>query len=124
MRWTFIFAGVIEGIWMLIDALQLLRRSPGRFSSDELWSRTAVRLGLDPVNLVPVFLVLGILWIAVTVGIATRRLRDRRIAVILACVSLWYAIPGTVLALIFLFALWTIRADAGAAGGRASETQR
>ncbi len=116
MRWTFLFSGVLEGIWMIVDGFQLLLDSPRRFSSGETWNHLVVRVGLDPLQLGPLFLVLGVIWILVTMSVVTGMRRARTFAVILACASLWYAVPGTVLALINLFALKTLRDSAQAEG--------
>jgi hypothetical protein len=35
--------------------------------------------------------------------------RAYRPAIVIACASLWYALPGTIVAVIFLFALSTMR---------------
>lgn len=109
MRLTFLFSGFLEGIWMLIDGFQLMRASPNRFSNDELWNRLVRGAGIDPAGLGPLLLALGILWLLVTISVATNVRRARLAAVILGCASLWYAIPGTILALINLFALSTLR---------------
>jgi len=109
MRWTMIFSGLVQGIWMLIDAFQLLRRSANRYSSGEVWERLARWVGLDPFVLGPVLLLLGILWLVVTFALASGRRRAVRPAIVIACLSLWYALPGTVVALVFLFALSTMR---------------
>jgi hypothetical protein len=109
MRWTMIFSGLVQGIWMLVDAFQLLRHSPSRFSSGEVWDRLVHSIGLDPYRMGPLLLVLGILWLLVTVALALGRARAYRSAIVIACASLWYALPGTIVALIFLFALSTMR---------------
>jgi hypothetical protein len=109
MRWTLVFSGAIQGIWMLIDAFQLLRRVPDRFSTGEVWDRMVHKVGFDPFYVGPVLLVLGILWLLVTIALGTGRRRAYRPAIVIACASLWYALPGTVVAAIFLFALSTMR---------------
>lgn len=109
MRWTLIFSGLVQGIWMLVDAFQLLRRSPTRFSSGELWERMIRSLGIDPLAMGPVLLGFGVLWIFVTMALASGMRRAYRPAIVLACASLWYALPGTIVAAIFLFALSTMR---------------
>ena len=109
MRWTLIFSGLAQGIWMLVDALQLMRRSATRFSSGEVWERLIQSIGLDPLQMGPVLLAFGILWLLVTLALASGMRRAYRPALVLACASLWYALPGTIVAVIFLYALSTMR---------------
>lgn len=109
MRWTMIFSGLVQGIWMLIDAFQLIRRSADRFSSGEAWERLARWAGIEPYALGPVLLVLGSLWLLVTIALASGMRRAVRPAIVIACLSLWYALPGTVVTVVFLFALSTMR---------------
>jgi hypothetical protein len=109
MRWTLIFSGLVQGIWMLVDAFQLMRRSATRFSSGEVWERLVQSIGLDPAQMGPVLLALGILWLLVTLALASGMRRAYRPAIVIACASLWYALPGTIVAVIFLFALSTMR---------------
>ncbi len=109
MRWTLIFSGLVQGIWMLVDAFQLMRRSTARLSSGEVWDRLIQSIGLDPLHMGPVLLVLGILWLLVTLALASGMGRAYRPAIVIACASLWYALPGTIVAVIFLFALSTMR---------------
>jgi hypothetical protein len=110
MRWTVVFSGLVQAIWMLVDAFQLLRRSPNRYSSGEVWDRLVRAIGLDPIQVGPVLLVFGILWLLITLALASGRRRAYKPAIVLACASLWYALPGTIVAVIFLFALSTMRA--------------
>ena len=116
MRWTMLFSGLVQGIWMLVDAFQLMRRSASRFSSGEVWDRMIRSLGVDPVTLGPVLLVLGILWIAATLALAFGMRRAYRPAIVIACASLWSALPGTIVAVIFLYALSTMRGRLRAQG--------
>lgn len=108
MRFTFLFAGFLQAVWMLLEAFALLRGTADR-ATLRTWARVAEAVGLDPLRFGPVFLIFGILWVLATVVILSGSPRARRPAAILAVASLWYLIEGTVLAVIYLFSLATLR---------------
>lgn len=110
MRFTFLFSGIVQGAWLLVDAYQLFLHVPDRFSQDELWDRTLARLGVAAESMAPVFLALGLLWLFTTIAVASGWSRLRPLATALAIGTLWYAIPGTLISLIHLFAIRTLGA--------------
>jgi hypothetical protein len=110
MRYTFLFSGLLQGIWLLIDAFQLYRRVQDRFSQDELWDRALTRLGIQPESMAPLFFVLGVLWLFSTFANASGKTRMRPFAKALAIGTLWYAIPGTVLSVLHLASIRTLPA--------------
>jgi hypothetical protein len=104
MRFTLLFAGFLEGIWMLLEGFGLLRGTVER-ASLRPWARLVQAVGLDPMRLGPLFLLLGVLWVLVTVALLSGSPRARLPATVLAIASLWYLIEGTGLAVIYLIAL-------------------
>lgn len=109
LRWTLLFAGFLQAIGMFLDAFQLLRGATGQPESMRMWARLVEWVGLDPAGFGPVFVVLGIAWVIVTVAILQGNRRAHKPAKIVAVASLWYLISGTGLAVIFLIALATYR---------------
>jgi hypothetical protein len=109
LRWTFLFAGIAQGISFLVDAFHLLRGTGTEVLESRPWTGLVERVGIDPLTFGPVCLVFGIAWLVVTIAIL-RGLRGAfRPAVIIAVASLWHIVVGTALALVYLLALMTLR---------------
>lgn len=108
MRFTFLFAGFLQAVWMLFEAFPLLRGTADP-AAQGTWARLVAAVGLDPLRFGPVFLIFGILWVIATVAILTGSPRARRPAAALAVASLWFLLEGTALAVIYLIALATLR---------------
>ena len=113
LRWTFLFAGLVQAIGMLVDAFQILRRAGGESMPGRPWVRLVEAAGLDPTSFGPLLLVLGVAWLAVTIAILRGSQRAFLPAVTVAVASLWYVVMGTGLAVIYLIALATMRGRDG-----------
>lgn len=109
LRWTFLFAGFVQAVGMLVDAFQLLRGVTMPADTMWMWVRIVEGVGLDPARFGPVFLVLGGAWVVATIAVLRGRPGARKPAAIVAIASLWYLVMGTCLSVIYLFALSTMR---------------
>jgi hypothetical protein len=112
LRWTFLFAGLVQAGGMLVDAFQLLRGVAIPEDSMWMWARVVEGVGLDPERFGPVFLVLAIAWAAATIAVLRDQPGAQKAATVLALASLWYLVMGTCLSAIYLFALRTMH-DSG-----------
>lgn len=71
------------------------------------WSALVRAAGFDPRHFGAVFALLGLAWFAATAGLLTRRTWARPAASAVGVLTLWYIPVGTVLALVYLVAIWT-----------------
>lgn len=107
MRWTFRFAGVLQGLGMLVEARGLIW--PTGSETPQPWMQIVAFGGIDPQKMGVFFAVFGLIWIAVTVLVVLGHKQVRIAAAAIAFATLWYFWFGTVLAVIYLFALATLR---------------
>ena len=112
MKWSFRFAGVLQGLGMLVDARGLLW--PGTAGDPQPWRNVVAFAGIDPDKMGVFFVVFGLIWIAVTVLVAMGNRRMRVAAAAIGFATLWYFWFGTLLAGIYLLTLGTLRDRAGA----------
>ena len=109
LRWTFLFAGIAQGISFLVDAFRLIRGPGVETLESRPWTGLVEKLGFDPLTFGPVCLVFGVAWLLMTIAILRGMQRAFRRAVIIAVASLWHVVVGTALALVYLLALMTLR---------------
>ena len=57
LRWTFLFAGLVQAVGMLVDAFQLMRDATIPADETWMWARVVEGVGLDPARVGPIFLV-------------------------------------------------------------------
>jgi hypothetical protein len=107
MKWTFRFAGVLQGLGMLVEARGLLW--PTGSEEPQPWMHIVAVAGIDPAKMGPILAVFGLIWIAVTILVVLGHRRMRVVAAAIAFATLWYFWFGTVLAVLYLFALATLR---------------
>jgi hypothetical protein len=106
---------LLAGGWMLFDGLHVLLR--GRYFGPEKpgpWSVPFARLGMDALRLGPLFVVLGLLWLAFLAALLSGRSWGWYGAVATAVATLWYLPLGTVLSLAYLALLFFGNPRAGA----------
>ena len=94
---------------MLFDAFHLLRGAAASPETMGMWTQLVEGVGLDPARFGPVFLVMAIAWIVVTVAVLRGHTGAQRPATVVAFATLWYLVMGTGLAIIYLIALATMR---------------
>jgi hypothetical protein len=111
MRWTFLISGCLQGAWMLSDAVRLMAGSSlgPQDQALDVWPRLFAKIGIDPFKLGPLFLLGGAVWLFVTLAVVTGRTWARKVAVMIAIGTLWYALHGTALSAIYLLTLRTLR---------------
>ena len=93
----------IVGGWMIFDGVHVLVRGK-YFGPDKPgpWSEPFARLGGDPFALGPLFIVLGVAWIAFTFAGLLGHTWAWYGAAVVAVATLWYFPLGTILSLVFL----------------------
>jgi hypothetical protein len=107
MKWTFRFAGIVQGLVLLVDARALIW--PSGSQESQPWMGLARFAGFDPAKMGVFLAALGLIWIAVTILVVLGYKKARIAAAAIAFATLWYAWFGTVLSVIYLFALATLR---------------
>jgi hypothetical protein len=102
---------LLAGGWMTFDGIHVL--VCGKYFGPERpgpWSVPFARLGVNPFSLGPLFIGLGLLWLAFAVAALAGRGWGRTGGAAIAIASLWYFPLGTILSLIYLVLLYATRA--------------
>lgn len=107
MKWTFRFAGIVQGLVLLVDARGLLW--PSGSMESEPWMSLVRFAGFDPAKMGVFLAILGLIWIVVTILVILGYRMARVAAAAIAFGTLWYAWFGTAISVIYLFALATLR---------------
>lgn len=101
IAWILFILALLNGGWMIFDGVHVLRH--GKYFGPDVpgpWRHGVEALGLDPLQLGPVFVALGLGWI-VAAFLAKTGATD--VALIAAAVlSLWYLPLGTVISIVVL----------------------
>ncbi len=101
----FLLAG-LNGGWMLFDGIHVLRF--GKYFGPENpgpWQALPKALGLDPFNLGPLFVILGLVWLGAGLNFALAG--GFWPLFLVAGLTLWYLPLGTIFAaLVMAFLLW------------------
>ena len=101
-----ILLATVCGGWMVFDGVHVL--AVGKYFGPDKpgpWSDLVSALGVDPFALGPVFIGLGLLWLAFAVGAALKRADARQLGLLASALTLWYLPFGTLVALIVLVLL-------------------
>jgi hypothetical protein len=105
---------VLNGGWMLADGIHVL--VTGKYFGPDKpgpWSVPFARLGVNPFSLGPVFILLGVLWLAGLAAVLTGKPWALYAAGAVAVASLWYLPMGTLLSAIYLVLLYFRLPQAG-----------
>jgi hypothetical protein len=100
---------LLAGGWMLFDGLHVLLKGK-YFGPDKPgpWSLLFIRLGIDPFKLGPLFILLGLLWLAGLALVFTGKPWALYAAGAVAIASLWYLPVGTLLSVVYLVLLYLL----------------
>ena len=116
-RATLLVSALLLGGWMAFDGIHVL--ATGKYFGPEKpgpWADLVSAVGLDPFALGPVFVLLGLAWLAALGLVLARHPASRAAATVVGVATLWYLPVGTLLALVVLILLrLPRRADARAA---------
>ncbi len=116
LKWGVVVLGALQGGYMLLDGARALvvgsYITPGSGEhAGELgpWARLVAAVGIPPesTGMKAAFVVLGLLWLVVTVGIATAAPWSWPAGLILAVATLWYLVPGTLISVAVALLLLT-----------------
>jgi hypothetical protein len=102
---------LIAGGWMIFDGIHVLVR--GKYFGPDRpgpWSVPFARLGVNPFSLGPLFIGIGVLWLAFAVAALAGLRWGRGGGAAIAIASLWYFPLGTILSLMYLALLFATRA--------------
>jgi hypothetical protein len=94
------------GGWMIFDGIHVLQT--GKYFGPEKpgpWSEIAVRVGIDPLKMGPVFILIGAMWAAFIAGLVFHQPWAFAMGIIACIATLWYLPIGTVLSILLLIAL-------------------
>jgi hypothetical protein len=106
----------VQGGYMLFDGVRALvvgsYSTPGAGEhAGQLgpWSRVVRAVGIQPesTGMKLAFVVLGLAWVVLAVGVAVGATRAWVLGLVLAVATLWYLVPGTVLSVLVLVLLLT-----------------
>lgn len=108
LRWAAVGVSVLGGGWMLLDgSVGLLTRA---YLGGELgpWAPLVRAVGVDPLSpaMAAYFVVHGLAWLAATAWYARAPSRGRPWLAGIAAASVWYAVVGTLVALVVVACLW------------------
>lgn len=110
-KWLAIVLSTLTGLWMAVDGNNVLRT--GKYMGPEKpgpWANLVRAVGIDPFALGPVFVVLGLAWLAGVAGLAQGNEWGRWVLIACSVASLWYLPIGTVtsvVVLVLLVARWS-----------------
>ncbi len=108
--------GALQGGYMLLDGARALvvgsYITPGSGEhAGELgpWARLVAAVGIPPesTGMRAAFVVLGLLWLVVSVGVAAAAPWSWPAGLILAVATLWYLVPGTLISVAVALLLLT-----------------
>ncbi len=116
LKWSLVGLCLLQGGYMLLDGGRALvvgsYITPGsREHAGQLgpWSRLVSLVGVRPesTEMKLAFVVLGLLWLALGLGLATDAGWSWLAGIALATATLWYLVPGTVISIAVLVLLLT-----------------
>jgi hypothetical protein len=124
LRWLTVALCVLQGGYMVVDGVHALVAgsyiAPGTGEhAGQLgpWARIVRAVGIAPgsTGMKAGFVVLGLLWLGLAVGLAVQAAWAWWLGVVLAVGTLWYLVPGTVISVLVLVLLLTppVRAALG-----------
>ena len=114
LRWLTVALCVLQGGYMAVDGARALvvgsYITPGTGShAGRLgpWSRIVRAVGIPPesTGMKVGFVVLGLLWLALALGVAIRADWAWGAGIVLAVATLWYLVPGTAISIAVLLLL-------------------
>lgn len=101
---------LLAGGWMLFDGIHVILR--GKYFGPEKpgpWSGMFVSLGINPFRLGPMFIGFGVAWLVCLMAIWLGLPWGRTVGILIAVATLWYLPLGTVLSVIYIALLWSLR---------------
>jgi hypothetical protein len=116
LRWTTVALCVLQGGYLAFDGMRALAMgsyltpSSGQHAGQlGPWARVVRAVGIAPesTGMKSAFVVLGVLWLALAVGLAVQASWAWWLGVVLAVGTLWYLVPGTVISVAVLVLLLT-----------------
>jgi hypothetical protein len=116
LRWLVVALCGVQGGYMVLDGGRALAGggyiTPG--SGDHAgqlgpWARLVAAVGIPPesVGMKAAFVVLGLLWLALAIGVALGSPWAWVTGLVLSVGTLWYLAPGTVISLVVILLLLT-----------------
>jgi hypothetical protein len=95
--------GVLLGAWFVFDGLHVLIK--GQYfgpAEPGPWARIVSALQINPVRMGVPFVVLGLIWFAVSAGLITGGRWASPLAIVAVVGTVWYLPLGTLLSILFL----------------------
>jgi len=102
LKYALLAIGSLQGLFMLADGIHVM--TTGSYIGGQVgpWAVIVRAVGLNAYSMGPVFVVLGALWVLGSILLLARPGKGLVLLTIMATVTLFYAIFGTVLSVIAL----------------------
>ena len=114
IRIVLLFLSFLNGAYMLIDGLHVVIK--GKYIGPEKpgpWANVLYKLDVDVFKLGPLFMLLGILWLAFMIGFWLGYSWAYPLGFFIAILTLWYLPVGTVTSIIIFILLYITKSQAG-----------
>ena len=106
MRYVVVVLSFINGLWMLIDGIYVLKN--GKYIGPEKpgpWASVVSLTGIDVFKLGPVFVLFGAAWLLFGGAILAGAGWARTMGIVLSVLTLWYLPFGTLISIVVLVGL-------------------
>jgi hypothetical protein len=114
MKLIVVILSFINGAFMLIDGIHVMLK--GKYigpAKPGPWAGLFENFNVDVFKLGPLFVLFGVLWLTLLIGIWTSQSWAFAFGVILSLLTLWYLPVGTAISLLVLLLLIFARAKLG-----------
>lgn len=98
-----VLIAMVQGGYMLADGVHVLATGAYFGGTIGPWAVLVRAVGVDPLRIGPIFVALGIAWLATAIALLARSPRVRPFLMTVALLSFWYVPVGAFLSAITLF---------------------
>ena len=106
--------GFLNGGYMLLDGIFVIKE--GKYIGPPKpgpWANLFYKINVDVFKLGPLFIVLGLLWLIFLFGLWTNQSWTYIFGVTISVLTLWYLPIGTIISIIILIVLLTMKTKLG-----------
>ena len=112
MKIIIIMLGLLNGGYMLLDGVFVMLK--GKYIGPPKpgpWANLFYKLNIDVFKLGPLFIVFGLLWLTFLFGLWTNQSWTFIFGVTISVLTLWYLPVGTIISLIILVLLMSLKIE-------------